>query len=77
MATKKKPAMPCDCADQVNEQLKERGAALVRHIQFDFGRKSASLSPPVITLQKTGKSRKRLMTLYAAHCPFCGKKYPE
>lgn len=75
----KKPAKACECVEQVNEQLKERGAAITRLMQFDFTKGVAGMSPPVIAMHKIGshKSRKPLPTLCAAYCPFCGKKYPE
>jgi hypothetical protein len=69
----------CDCVEQVNKQLAKRNAALDTSLLMNFATMQASISPPRIQLRKVDSTRKRdrLPTLFAAYCPFCGKKVSE
>jgi len=73
----KKSVAGCKCIDDVQSQLKDMGATLVRHFQMDFKAGKSTMSPPSLEVRKLeGAKGKRLPTIICDHCPFCGKKYP-
>lgn len=78
MAKKSVESQQCNCLEQVQEQLKEHNTTIVQSLQINFKTGKGSLSNPRIAVQKiNSKSKKPAIPILCAHCPFCGKKYPE
>lgn len=80
---KKKPSrsqfVGCNCIDQANAQLKERGYAIATTFLFctGGGRTSVKVSPPLVAIRKIDgakRSRKGPPSLICSYCPFCGVK---
>lgn len=73
------PKKRCNCVEQVQKQAKEQGFQLVRKLTFDFDKRQAGLSGPLLLVERTEdakRGRKPLPTVECAYCPFCGKKIP-
>jgi len=81
MAAKKKAATkakPCKCVEQVNKQLAPLNAKVTQSLLLNLAAKRGEMSAPLIELHKIDSlQRKPLPTLFAAYCPFCGKKIPD
>ena len=73
----KKPK-PCQCVEQVNEQLAEHGVRLESRIKITFGDEFGELSnhSPIIATEWIDKPKrgKRLPPIFCAYCPFCGQE---
>lgn len=62
----------CECRARIDEKLKTQNARLAFGFTCVGG--SMGLSPPMIMLEKIGGRGKRLPTLLATYCPFCGER---
>jgi hypothetical protein len=72
--------MNCKCIDQCNAELKKMGENtqidVPLMINFKTGKATASQCK-IATIKLDSKNRKRAITLMAAFCPMCGKKYEK
>lgn len=79
-AKKKKPAAKeCDCFAQVQAELKQYNTKLRQDFFFDMKKMAATRSTrPLLVTEKidTNKKKPPKKEVFAAYCPFCGKKYP-
>jgi hypothetical protein len=57
------------CIDEMNDRLKEHNATISTAIDFS-GKERELVSVGVVKLDT--KVRKKLPTLFASYCPFCG-----
>lgn len=73
----KKPiSKNCDCFEQLQKDLNEKGLEFHRDMYIDFGAGKARMSRPLIRVNKTvSRSRVRVPSIECEHCPFCGEKY--
>ena len=71
-----KPAKPCDCVKQVDEQLKPFNTCLAKSITMTTDGKSRSLgiALSIETSKLNSKVRGSKKTVMPTFCPFCGVK---
>jgi len=71
-----RPTKPCDCAEQMNAQLKEKfGAVLKREVMMNFKTGTTRLSQPLLMVERYDEGKNKLPKVLCSYCPFCGKKY--
>jgi len=73
----KKASKGCECIKQVDEQLKQHGIKVKRHLQMNFKSGDASMSPPSIEVEKLNGKRGKTPPVFVSYCPFCGVKVPS
>jgi hypothetical protein len=68
----------CNCLEQVQEYLKPDNTQLRQDLMFSMKSMSAARSTRVFveTRKIDTKIKKAKKEVFAAYCPFCGKKYP-
>ena len=66
----------CDCRTRMNERLKPSNARLASAFMVSGGKLGAA--PPMIEVEKIDpKSRKKIPSVLATYCPFCGEKFKD
>jgi hypothetical protein len=70
--------MPCNCADTIDDKLKDRNTRLTRAIVFSQ-RHPDNPNLMIVTEQiESGRGKKKACGMFASFCPFCGTRYePE
>ena len=65
----------CNCANEVNEQLAERGANTRLAFAFQITKDMGLIDRLLVGVEKVDKAkRKPPMAVCASFCPFCGTK---
>jgi hypothetical protein len=66
----------CNCANEVRQNLIKASGAdnIIMPIELTSGR--IFIEAEKITI-KNGKTKRKIVPVTLAICPFCGKKYPE
>lgn len=80
MAKKKATKPGCNCIEQVNKQLEDSNAKVAQYLQVNFKTGEATMSNPMVAVEKkihSSRTRTKLPSLICSFCPFCGKKYPD
>lgn len=70
----------CTCIEQCNEQLKEKGENTAIDVPLRINFATGTSYPPqccIAVVKRDTKNRKKTITLLAAYCPMCGRKYEE
>lgn len=65
----------CNCADEINEDLKPRNARLAFGFSLNRGTGALNVAPALIETEKIAPRGKKPPTVMATFCPFCGVKY--
>ena len=72
------PAKPCECVEQVNAKLMERGYVLAMRdiVRFTDGQPGAHLgeAPLLKTEKLSSKAKGRAPGVYGPFCMFCGQR---
>lgn len=72
---KKRASKPsCNCLEQVQEQLKAKGARLETSFGINFATGEITTCGPWLKVVRHGEGRKKLPNVLCTYCPFCGKK---
>lgn len=70
----------CTCIEQCNTQLEEQGENTAIDVPLRINFCSGKSYPPqccIAVVKRDPKNRKKPITLLAAYCPMCGRKYED
>jgi len=66
----------CNCAEMVNDELKQFNTKLKRCLSFSMSNMTASAEILIATEKIDSKKRGASKVVTPAYCPFCGVKLP-
>lgn len=71
---KRKSSQGCTCIDQANKQLAAYNTRIPREMAMNFKTGTARMVLCIPTEKIDPRKREPRRTVFASHCPICGKK---
>lgn len=69
--------MACKCADDVDAKLAPYNTRLTRAIVFNSDRQNNPNLLVETEQIETGRGKKKAVSMFMRHCPFCGARYED